>query len=49
MKNIILASASPRRRDILTQAGIPFTVCVSQAEEVMDTRDPAEAVEKLSA
>ena len=49
MKNIILASASPRRRDILTQAGIPFTVCVSQAEEVIDTRDPAKAVKKLSA
>lgn len=49
MKKIILASGSPRRKELLNQAGISFSVCVSQAEEVLDTTDPAEAVEKLSA
>ncbi len=49
MKNIILASASPRRKDLLAQAGIPFEVCVSEVEEAIDTRDPAQAVETLSA
>ena len=33
---IILASASPRRRMLLEGAGIPFTVCVSAADEVTD-------------
>lgn len=33
---IILASASPRRRMLLEGAGLPFTVCVSAAEEVTD-------------
>ena len=31
--NIILASGSPRRREILTMAGIPFTVVTSDIEE----------------
>ncbi len=31
-KPLILASASPRRREILTLAGIPFTVCPSARE-----------------
>lgn len=48
-ENIILASASPRRKDLLAQAGIPFEVCVSEVEEAIDTRDPAQAVETLSA
>ena len=33
--NIILASASPRRRQLLELAGIPFTVEVSNAEETV--------------
>ncbi|MCL2123537.1 MAG: Maf family protein, partial [Desulfovibrionaceae bacterium] len=32
----ILASASPRRRELLTLAGIPFETCVPQAEERID-------------
>ena len=31
-KPLVLASASPRRREILTLAGIPFTVCPSAHE-----------------
>lgn len=45
---IILASASPRRRELLTQIGIPFEVIVSNAEENITTSVPAELVEQLS-
>lgn len=48
MKNIILASASPRRRELLEQGGIPFTVNPSQAEEHITTENPGQAVEELS-
>ena len=48
MKEIILASASPRRRELLSQAGIPFLVKPSQAEEHITATDPGEAVEELS-
>jgi septum formation protein len=33
MKTVILASASPRRREILTQVGCKFTVVTSEVEE----------------
>ena len=33
MEKIILASASPRRRDILESAGIPFEIITSDADE----------------
>lgn len=33
MKRLVLASASPRRRDILTQLGIDFEVAVPEVEE----------------
>ena len=33
-KSILLASASPRRREILETAGIPFTVVPSFGEEI---------------
>lgn len=48
MKNIILASASPRRRELLERAGIPFTVYPGQGEEEITVSDPAEVVEELS-
>ena len=48
MKKIILASASPRRRELLEQGGIPFTVIPSQAEENITTTNPVLAVEELS-
>ena len=40
MKNLILASASPRRRELLSLFGIPFTV---RAADVDETMDPAQA------
>ena len=35
MKEFVLASASPRRKELLTQIGIPFRICVSDADEII--------------
>ncbi len=48
MRKIILASASPRRRELLEQGGIPFTVIPSQAEEKITTEQPGQAEEKIT-
>ncbi len=45
---VILGSASPRRRDILTRAGIEYEVIVSDVEEAVSKTDPVEVVEELS-
>lgn len=49
MRTIILASGSPRRRELLEQIGIPFQVIKSDAKEVITKSDPAEVVLELSA
>ena len=48
-KKIILASASPRRRELLTQIGLEFDVVVSETEEKITSTEPAKVVEELSA
>lgn len=48
MKNIILASASPRRRELLEQIGVEFRVIPAKGEEVITKQVPSEAVEELS-
>jgi len=48
MKNIILASASPRRREILGGLGVPFAVRVSDADEQSEIDDPALFAEELA-
>lgn len=45
---IILASASPCRRDILRQVGIEPVIVPSDIDENIDETDPAEKVKKLS-
>ena len=45
---LILASASPRRRNLLKQAGYDFTVEVSDAEETLIEGTPADLVRHLS-
>ena len=45
---VILASASPRRRELLEQIGVKFRICVSDADESCDITDPAELVRYLS-
>ena len=47
-KKIILASASPRRRELLTQIGLTFEVVVSETEEKITSTEPAKVVEELS-
>lgn len=46
--HVILASASPRRRELLTQAGISFEICPSQIEERITKQEPEQVVLELS-
>lgn len=48
MNEIILASASPRRRELLNQIGLPFWVCVSDCEEIITETLPERVVCELS-
>lgn len=45
---IVLASASPRRKELLTQIGLDFQVVVSNIEEKITAHKPREIVEELS-
>ena len=45
---IILASKSPRRKELLENAGFEIFIIPSKAEENIDEKDPAEMVKKLS-
>ena len=54
MENIILASQSPRRQEILSLGGYEYKVCVSSAEEQIPPEElenltPQELVEKSGA
>lgn len=49
--DIILASGSPRRSELLEREGVPFTVRVSEVDEALEPdilRDPQEAAKKLA-
>ena len=48
MYSIILASASPRRRELLSQIGIEYEVIPSQKEEVVTSTVPSEIVMELA-
>ena len=46
---LVLASASPRRRELLTQAGYEFAVCPAHIDESMDPGEtPASYVARLA-
>ncbi len=45
----ILASASPRRKELLEQIGMEFTIQVSDVDEVTAATEPAEYVMELAA
>ena len=49
MKQYILASASPRRKQILEKLGVTPEIFVTDADESSDERDPARLSEILSA
>lgn len=48
MEKIILASGSPRRRELLTQVGIEYEVIPADIAEVITKSNPSEVVEELS-
>ena len=48
MKKIVLASASPRRRELLSQVGVTFEVKPASGEELITSAEPAKVVEELS-
>ena len=48
MDKIILASQSPRRRELLTQIGLDYQVIPSTVEEVITETDPKLVVQELS-
>lgn len=48
MSEIILASASPRRKELLEQVGIQFKVVKSSVEEVITETEPDKVVMELS-
>ena len=48
MGQIILASASPRRKELLEQIGAEFVICPAKGEEVITETDPSAVVMELS-
>jgi septum formation protein len=48
MYRIILASESPRRKEILTQMGIPFEAIASHVDEVVEEKEPSAMVQALA-
>ena len=47
--SLILASASPRRKELLQRMGLEFRVCLAQHDETMDPqKDPAREVQRVS-
>lgn len=48
MNKFVLASASPRRSELLQQIGISFSVCKSTCEEKISSTVPSEVVCELS-
>ena len=47
-KKVILGSASPRRRELLSQIGVEFEVRVSGKEEIYHSSVPEEIVKELA-
>lgn len=45
---LILASASPRRKELLAKTGLPFDIIPAKGEEIITKESPAEVVMELS-
>ncbi|NSL51612.1 Maf family protein [Calidifontibacillus erzurumensis] len=49
MRKLVLASSSPRRKELLAYAKIPFTIMVSEVDEDFDpNKDPKEIAQDLA-
>lgn len=48
MGQIILASASPRRKELLEQVGLEFEICPAKGEEIITSEIPQEVVVELA-
>ena len=48
IEEIILASGSPRRKELLQRIGIPFRVVKSECEEITTKKEPCDVVMELS-
>ena len=48
MSQIILASNSPRRKELLEQVGVVFEVCPAKGEEIITKTQPQEVVVELA-
>ena len=47
MSQIIYASASPRRKDLLEQIGLEFEICPAKGEEIITESRPEAVVLEL--
>ena len=47
-KKLILASASPRRKELLTQAGFDFQILAANADENITEKEAEQMVQMLS-
>ena len=48
MSQIILASGSPRRKELLEQVGVEFEVCPAKGEEIITKTQPKDVVMELA-
>lgn len=48
MSRIVLASGSPRRKELLEQVGLEFEICPAKGEELITSNIPHEVVVELS-
>lgn len=48
MSQIVLASGSPRRKELLEQIGVEFEICPARGEEIIATVIPEQVVQELS-
>ena len=46
---VILASGSPRRKELLEQIGVTFEIKTSEKEEIITSSNPKDVVKELSA
>ncbi len=48
MSQLILASSSPRRKELLARIGVAFEICPAKGEEIISSIEPSDVVMELS-